>query len=724
QGNAIAYTLDAMGNRTAERVYGAGASLVQQLTREYSSVNRLTKLIGGTNPAGQVTQYAYDAQGNLTSVTDPLNRVTANAYDALNRLVTVTDPANGVTAFGYTPLDQLASVTDPRNLVTRYTRNALDELTSQLSPDTGTTTNTFDAAGNVLASTDARGVVTSATYDALNRVTSQTFTPPGGSGIAPVAIGYGYDGGATGNGRLTSVADPSGSITFTYDAHGRLTQDARVIGGIAYPTAYRYNSAGRRDRITYPSGTVVDFSFDALGRIAGITATPAAGSASTILTGAAYHPFGALKDFTHGHGAAYSRSFDLDGRISAHTLGAGTRTITWDEASRLSAFAGPSPGLDQTMGYDALDRLTDWVSSVSSQRYSYDASGNRTRLTLGANSYPYTVSTTSNRLTHTAGPGGSKTFGFDAAGHTTAAGTLAFAYDARGRMIQAVNGSLTATYQLNALGQRVVKTLSPGATTHFHYDAEGHLIAESDAAGAVQREYLWLGDTPVALITHPDQAVYFLQPDHLNTPRVVTNAANAIVWRWDSDPFGVTPPDPDPDGDSNQFVFNLRLPGQYYDKETNTHYNMMRDYDPGIGRYIQPEPLGLAGDINLYRYARSNPLTYYDPDGAQAIPMPGLPPIGIPSPWNPKPRKSDNIFDPPAKPTGLPWPLSLLIPKSDLDKCKDECDDVLQREEADCEWRYKMGGRRDREGVRSCLQMARDRWVQCYRKCEDENRCR
>ncbi|MFZ5555951.1 MAG: hypothetical protein ACOZDY_04380, partial [Pseudomonadota bacterium] len=107
QGNAIAYTLDAMGNRTAERVYGAGASLVQQLTREYSSVNRLTKLIGGTNPVGQVTQYAYDDNGNVTAVDGPLPGAadtTAFEYDSLDRLTKSTDPLAGQTRYSYSAL--------------------------------------------------------------------------------------------------------------------------------------------------------------------------------------------------------------------------------------------------------------------------------------------------------------------------------------------------------------------------------------------------------------------------------------------------------------------------------------------------------------------------------------------------------------------------------------------------------------------------------------------
>jgi RHS repeat-associated protein len=164
---------------------------------------------------------------------------------------------------------------------------------------------------------------------------------------------------------------------------------------------------------------------------------------------------------------------------------------------------------------------------------------------------------------------------------------------------------------------------------------------------------------PVGITVNQVAALYFIHSDHLNTPRLITDQVGQAVWQWDNaDPFGNNVPNENPSG-LGTFTCNLRLPGQYFDKETNLHYNLARDYDSGIGRFIQPEPLGLAGDINLYRYARNNPLSFIDPDGVQAIPMPGVPPVGVPSPWNPSPgRPGDDFFNDQPRPA---WP-SIPIP--------------------------------------------------------------
>jgi RHS repeat-associated protein len=124
--------------------------------------------------------------------------------------------------------------------------------------------------------------------------------------------------------------------------------------------------------------------------------------------------------------------------------------------------------------------------------------------------------------------------------------------------------------------------------------------------------------------------VYYLHSDHLNTPRLVTDEQNTVVWRNQAlaEPFGTSPPEEDPDGNGVPFTLNLRFPGQYFDQETNLSYNYFRDYDSTTGRYIQSDPIGLQGGINTYGYVGGNPMSYTDPTGQFAILLPALPAIG------------------------------------------------------------------------------------------------
>ncbi len=119
---------------------------------------------------------------------------------------------------------------------------------------------------------------------------------------------------------------------------------------------------------------------------------------------------------------------------------------------------------------------------------------------------------------------------------------------------------------------------------------------------------------PVSITVRTVSTLYFIHVDHLDTPRLVADAAGTTVWRWDqSEPFGNNPADENPSG-LGTFDLPLRLPGQYFDKEINLHYNLARDYAPDIGRYIQSDPIGLRGGINTYLYA-TDPLTQIDPEG-------------------------------------------------------------------------------------------------------------
>jgi RHS repeat-associated protein len=111
------------------------------------------------------------------------------------------------------------------------------------------------------------------------------------------------------------------------------------------------------------------------------------------------------------------------------------------------------------------------------------------------------------------------------------------------------------------------------------------------------------------------KTTFFIHTDHLGTPRAVSDDTQFVVWRWDSTPFGEGAPDEDPDGDSNDFVLNLRFPGQYYDAESGLIYNYFRYYDASTGRYLEGDPIGLHGGLNPYSYTLNSPLVSSDPLG-------------------------------------------------------------------------------------------------------------
>jgi RHS repeat-associated protein len=212
-------------------------------------------------------------------------------------------------------------------------------------------------------------------------------------------------------------------------------------------------------------------------------------------------------------------------------------------------------------------------------------------------------------------------------------------------MASAKVGTNTVTYLYNALEQRLKKTgptaIVPTGANYYVYDLQGQLIGEYDATNKVISETVYLGSTPVALIkqtiagTTTTTTANYIYADQIDTPRVITRASdNKMVWRWDqADPFGLTPASENPQA-LGVFASNARFPGQVYDKESNLHYNWHRDFDPQLGRYVQSDPIGLAGGINTFAYVGGNPVVGVDPDGLQRAPtngrFPGLEPITPP----------------------------------------------------------------------------------------------
>ncbi|MCE2989384.1 MAG: hypothetical protein LW838_04465, partial [Nitrosomonadaceae bacterium] len=516
-GNFIQYTLDNAGNRIREDAYDKNGALARARSRVFDNLGRVIREIGGASPATQVTQLAYyDAVGNNRGVTDPNNNPTYYTHDGLNRLIEIgipNTPSPVVTKFEYDLQDNLTKVTDPKNLATTYSYNGFNELVSQASPDTGTTSFTYDAAGNMLTKTDARNVTATYSYDSLNRVTAINY--PAVGAVSAQTVTYSYDNCTFGTGRLCSFTDRTGTTSYTYDIQGRVRTKSQTVNGITQTVGYRYNNVGQLDEMTLPSGKKLAFTY-VNNRVTGIAV-----DGVPIIKDADYEPFGPIGEWAWGNDTTTSpnkhvRYFDLDGRNTKIESGAGIdpMLVVYDAASRITALQRQTsgtfdPSKSSSYVYDNLNRLTTATPGAGNpalaQSYSYDLNGNRLSNNIAGSVTNYTIGSTNHRLTALTGAT-VKSFTFDANGNRLTNGNQTWNYggDNRPASIVLSGGSpVTLLSGINALGQRVIKSVNSGSQTtitRFIYDESGRLIGEYNSNGSPIQETVWFNDLPVAVL--------------------------------------------------------------------------------------------------------------------------------------------------------------------------------------------------------------------------------
>ena len=585
-GQKTAYTLDTLGDRTLVNVTNASNTVRRTRSDSFDPLGRLLQDTGG---AGQVTKYTYDNNGNPLTVTDPLNRVTTQAFDALNRLFKVTNPANGITTTTFDAHNRPLSVTVPNGVVTTYVYNGFGDLIQQTSPVTGATVYRYDLAGNLTQRVDATGAVTDYTYDALDRVLAATDPADAAENVAYV---YDQPGRGFGIGRLTSVTDAVGTLSRTYDELGNLLSESRIHGAVTLSTSYTYDPASRLASVAYPSGAKAAYARDAMGRVTAVTMTAKNGTALPVASGIGYQPFGPVAALTFGNGIAEARSFDLDYRLTNLT-GTGSSAIQ-----------------NLTYGYNAADdvlSIGDGVSAANSQALTYDALDRLTGATGAYGSLAYTYDSIGNRLTET--PSAATVNMLDGLGSINA-----FAYNQAGRVATVLSGGQqTMQYTYDAFGQRLVKVGTLTATTLSQYDQRGYLLEQTDGQGNTLADYAYLGDRPLATFQPGNGKLNFLHDDRLGTPQRATDSTQSVVWSADYQPFGYT------STGLGIIPQDLRLPGQEFEAETGWNHNGFRDYLPTLGRYLESDPIGLAGGVNTYGYAVGNPLKFIDPDGRNPL---------------------------------------------------------------------------------------------------------
>lgn len=646
---------------------------LNQLTAELDAFSRPRFHTNITDATAGVVD-GHDANGNLRRLTDGRNVNEDRQYDALNRLVrTLQDfqgsgpTANARTDYGYDAADRLVSVLDADNVPTRYRYDGLGDLREIDSRDSGIAVYTYDLAGNRLTETDARGIAATHVYDALNRRTA-TFYP---DLSRQVLREYDLVDGETGcvdsayKGRLSRLSDASGSTTYCYDRRGNVVRKIRLkpgetlLGGNARQLHYAYDKDDQLRQIVYPHGAVVTYARNSNGQATGLSWQPhAGGPVSALVLGASYYPFGPLRAITFGNAQQLIKTYDSNhaiDSIESQQPGGLVLDLQTDVFGNVTAVAPTLDGpVSRRYVYDPLNRLTEMRDGASQllEQFSYSPVGDRLSKKVGAQAaqnYGYQPGT------HRLGNIGSVTRSYDANGNTTTGlgiSSTPLVYDDTNRLsrltVAGQGSDVVTNYAYDGLGQRASKQSGTEAVDTLYDESGLRLVDETFAISCdagfstppersgsstspstvacpggglalvtpkSRTEYLYLDGLPVLLArytgSNPTAQLSYLHTDHLGTPRVAINVGTgAQQWRWElqNTAFG----DHLPVIGESGYELNMRYPGQFYDKESGLHHNYFRDYEPKTGRYIESDPIGLAGGAAVYLYSDGRPTAIVD----------------------------------------------------------------------------------------------------------------
>jgi RHS repeat-associated protein len=641
-GDRIDYVMNAMGGVLSETVKTATSAIRNTVTRTFDELNRMLTLTLGTN---RTTGWSYDKNDNAVQTVSPRSNAATMAFDGLDRLVSTIAPAAGTVTDIYDVRDKPVSHTDAIAVTTSYVRDGFGEVIQETSPDRGTTVYYYDAAGDVVGRTDGRGQRVNYTRDMLGRILTRVPVAITGQNIT-----YSWDiGGITGGygiGRLAKVVDSSGTTSFQYDHRGNMTIKRQKIGTTTSANlAHAYDLADRIVTVTYPSGRIVNYLRDGRGRVSSVTTKSSSSAAAvTLASSIAYEPFGTLQSLNYGNTLKLVNDWGSDARLVSRAVrrvsdngvvwGASYGYDTEDNVTQVTDLTDTSRQVNYL--YDAASRLmraTGTYGTVRQYDYAFDANGNRTRVetrTVAGSPSPttatnYALVAGSNRLATLSGSE-ARTLNYDGRGNISGevrgSATANLTYDAHGRLTgYARTGETTQTNVYNGLEDRVQVTRTSGTVDvrNYLYDGTGRLIGDyGTSATDVKGEFVWLvpeaandndssglqgnmddgagGWMPLAVMagSGTSTVIRYLHGDRLGMPVATTDTTGVIT----------TP----------GTYAELQFPGQIKTL-SDVYYNRWRDYDPGIGRYVQADPIGLAGGGNIYLYAENSPLTRVDPSG-------------------------------------------------------------------------------------------------------------
>lgn len=452
-------------------------------TTAYDTLGRPTAV---TAPDGAVarTTYAADGAGRVASATDANGHRTDRATDLFGRLRAVTEySGNGggeggyavyaTTTYGYDARDLLTRVVDAGGNVTTIGYDGLGRKTAMRDPDMGAWAYAYDPNGNLTGQTDAKGQTIAFAYDALDRLTGKAYS----SGEAAAQYRYDEAGAPHGIGRRTSMSNGAAATRYQYDARGRPVREEQAVAGVTGGAVVQraHDSADRVTSLTYPSGEVVSYTYDAAWRQTSVCSALA--GTPCYARDATYSALDQPRGRTLGNGLAESRSYDSPMARLARLLvgpagapgGVFDQAYTYDPVGNVATRTDQVAGQGETFGYDHRDRLARAATAggpagtAYDEAYSYDPVGNL--LQKGAAAYTYPAGGAPSVRPHAPTAVGGQAYTYDANGNLTAGGGRAYTWDAENRPTEIATGGAPAVGQVRAWGHNGYGELGDGTTT-------------------------------------------------------------------------------------------------------------------------------------------------------------------------------------------------------------------------------------------------------------------
>ncbi len=585
-------------------------------------------LRGVTLPNGATHAAEHDADGRLAAYTGPDGATWRLAWGGYNCVHTLTKPTGETLSFRYDREGNLVHIVNERGESHHIERDAGGRVVAETFFDGRTYRYKLDPAGRLVRHQNGAGERTHFERDPCGRILRREHD----DGTADT---FEYDAA----GRLLRADNGAVGCTWSHDARGNLTRETQSHDGRTITIEHTYNAANQRTGTRANVGYSVSYERDRMGQVTRLLLS---------------------------HGASIERTFDALGREVLRTLPRGGHMISRHDgigAIVERQIAGPCAttsgaawvGLlpegttfaESFVCSPAGDLLERGTSDGERERFAYDPAGRiaaRTSSTGARQLYGY------DGTGHIIAPlGGARSY--RPGGALVSHGGDHFSYDGEGRRTTRTDERRRETrYEWNGRGMLGAVVLPDGSRVENVHDTQGRRIVKRlrrpDGSG-LETRFTWAGDDLIHEITwnlvpgaapvpavartyvlddggtplahrettwtdgaaHESEWIHYaLGPGEM--PALLVAGDGAILARLRASVWGALENDR-----TAKASTPLRFPGQYADEETGLFYNRYRFYDPAVGLYISPDPIGLQGGLGAYEYARARPFRVIDPPG-------------------------------------------------------------------------------------------------------------